>query len=146
MDQILESLEYPDDRRIKLVVYQLLDVAKSWWIMTKKALEGRGTIVTCDIFKYEFYQRFFPTSYRKDRGVEFANLKQGNLNIEDSVAKFSNLLRFAPHVVSDEEAKADHFINGLNLDIFTLVNIRMPKTFAETFDRAKEAETRIIRQ
>ncbi|XP_073313539.1 uncharacterized protein [Primulina huaijiensis] len=146
MDQLFESLEYPDDRRIKLVVHQLLDVAKSWWIMTKKALESRGTIVTWDIFKSEFYQRFFPTSYRKDRGAEFANLKQGNLNIEDYVAKFSNLLRFAPHVASDEEAKADHFINGLNPDIFTLVNTGRPNTFAEALDRAKGAETGIIRQ
>ncbi|XP_073057156.1 uncharacterized protein [Primulina eburnea] len=146
MDQLFESLEYPDDRRIKLVVHQLLDVAKSWWIMTKKALEVRGTIVTWDMFKSEFYQRFFPTSYRKDRGAEFANLKQGNLNIEDYVAKFLNLLRFSPHVASDEEAKADHFINGLNPDIFTLVNTRMPNTFAEALDRAKGAETGIIRQ
>ncbi|XP_073034917.1 uncharacterized protein [Primulina eburnea] len=146
MDQLFESLEYPDDRRIKLVVHQLLDVAKSWWIMTKKALEGRGTIVTCDIFKSEFYQHLFPTSYRKDRGAEFANLKKENLNVEDYVAKFSNLLRFSPHVASDEEAKADHFINGLNPDIFTLVNNGRPNTFAEALDRAKGAETGIIRQ
>ncbi|XP_073041962.1 uncharacterized protein [Primulina eburnea] len=82
----------------------------------------------------------------KDRGAEFANLKQGNLNIEDYVAKFSNLLRFSPHVASDEEAKADHFINGLNPDIFTLVNTGRPNTFAEALDRAKGAETGIIRQ
>ncbi|XP_073064120.1 uncharacterized protein [Primulina eburnea] len=146
MDQLFESLEYPDDRRIKLVVHQLLDVAKSWWIMTKKALEGRGTIVTWDIFKSEFYQLLFPTSYRKDSGAEFANLKQGNLNVEDYVAKFSNLLRFAPHVASDKEAKADHFINGLNPDIFTLVNTGRPNTFAEALDQAKGDETGIIRQ
>ncbi|XP_073057161.1 uncharacterized protein [Primulina eburnea] len=89
IDQLFESLEYPDDRRIKLVVHQLLDVAKSWWIMTKKALEGRA---------------------------------------------------------SDEEAKADHFINGLNPDVFTLVNTGRPNTFAEALDRAKGAETGIIRQ
>ncbi|XP_073017865.1 uncharacterized protein [Primulina eburnea] len=88
MDQLFESLEYPDDRRIKLVVHQLLDAAKSWWIMTRKALEGRAF---------------------------------------------------------DEEAKADHFINGLNPDIFTLVNTGRPNTFAEALDRAKGAETGIIR-
>ncbi|XP_073064076.1 uncharacterized protein [Primulina eburnea] len=112
MDQLFESLEYLDDRRIKLVVHQLLDVAKSW----------------------------------KDRGAEFANLKQGNLNIEDYVVKFLNLLIFSPHVASDEEAKADHFINGLNPDIFTVVNTGRPNTFAEALDRAKRAETGIIRQ
>ncbi|XP_073019332.1 uncharacterized protein [Primulina eburnea] len=103
-------------------------------------------IVTWEIFKSEFYQRFFPTSYRKDRRAEFANLKHGNLNIGDYVAKFLNLLRYAPHVASVEEDKADHFINSLNPDIFTLVNTGRPNTFAEALDRAKGAETEIIRQ
>ncbi|XP_073137163.1 uncharacterized protein [Henckelia pumila] len=101
IEQLFESLDYSDDRRIRLVIHQLDEVAKSWWITTKKALEHR-------------------VSYRKDRGAEFANLRQGNLNIEECVAKFSSLLKFAPHIAATDEAMADQFINGLNLDVFTL--------------------------
>ncbi|XP_073030665.1 uncharacterized protein [Primulina eburnea] len=112
IEMLFESLEYTEDRRVKLVAHQLQDVAKSWWITMKRALEHRGTQITWKVFKIEFYQRFFPVSYRKDKGAEFANLKQGQLNIEEYVAKFSSLLRFAPHVAENEEAVADQFING----------------------------------
>ncbi|XP_073121477.1 uncharacterized protein [Henckelia pumila] len=96
------------------------------------------------MFTTESYQRFFPTSYKKDKGAEFANLKQGNMNIEDYVAKFSFLLRFSPHIAENEEAKADQFINGLNPDVFTLVNAGRPTNFADALNKAKGAEAGIL--
>ncbi|XP_073120266.1 uncharacterized protein [Henckelia pumila] len=122
IEMMFDSLDYADDRRIRLIGYQLKDVTKSWWITTKKALENR-------------------VSYRKDKNAEFANLKQGNLTIAEYVAKFSTLLKFAPHIAENEEAKADQFINGLNPDVFTLVNVGRPNTFADALDKAKGAET-----
>ncbi|XP_073284517.1 uncharacterized protein [Primulina huaijiensis] len=120
IEMLFESLDYTDERRVKLIGHQLHDVAKNWWITTKKALEHRGTAITLNVFRTEFYQRFFSVSYRKDKGAEFANLRQCQLNIEDYVAKFSALLRFTPHVAEHNEAIADQFINGLNPEIFTL--------------------------
>ncbi|XP_073147774.1 uncharacterized protein [Henckelia pumila] len=118
--EMFDSLDYRDDRRIRVIGHQLHDVAKSWWITIKRALESR-------------------VSYRKEKGAEFENLKQGNLNIEEYVAKFSSLLKFSPHVVENEEAKVDQFINGLNPDVFTLVNFGRPKNFADALDSAKGA-------
>ncbi|XP_073152589.1 uncharacterized protein [Henckelia pumila] len=114
--------------------------------MTKKALENRGIVITWNVFKAEFFKRFFPQSYRKDKGAEFANLQQGNMCIEDYVAKFSTLLRFAPHIADNEEAKADQFINGLNPDVFTLVNAGRPNNLADALDKSKGAEAGIFRQ
>ncbi|XP_073017831.1 uncharacterized protein [Primulina eburnea] len=116
IEMLFESLEYIDDRRVKLVGHQLQDVAKNWRITMKRALEHR------------------------DKGAEFANLRQGQLNIEEYVAKFSSLLRFAPHVAENEEAIADQFINGLNPEIFTFVNTGRPNNFTDALNRAKRAE------
>ncbi|KZV29447.1 Pol polyprotein, partial [Dorcoceras hygrometricum] len=137
---------YTDDRRVKLIVHQLHGLGKSWWIATKKALENQGTVITWALFRTAFYQRFFPVSYRKDKGAEFANLRQGQLNIEEYVAKFTSLLKFAPHVAISDEAQADQFINGLNPDVFTLVNTGRPNTFADALNHAKGAEAGLLRQ
>ncbi|KZV35264.1 hypothetical protein F511_40398, partial [Dorcoceras hygrometricum] len=137
---------YTDDRRVKLIVHQLHGLGKSWWIATKKALENQGTVITWAVFRTAFYQRFFPVSYRKDKGAEFANLRQGSLTIEEYVAKFTSLLKFAPHVAISDEAQADQFINGLNPDVFTLVNTGRPNTFADALNRAKGAEAGLLRQ
>ncbi|XP_073273268.1 uncharacterized protein [Primulina huaijiensis] len=146
MEMLFDSLDYTDERRVRLIGHQLHEVAKSWWLTTNKALEHRSTVITWRIFKAEFYQRFFPVSYRKDKGAEFDNLKQGHLNIEEYVAKFSTLLHFAPHVADNDEAMADQFINGLNLDFFTLKNTRRPNNFADALNRAKGAEAGLIKQ
>ncbi|XP_073152082.1 uncharacterized protein [Henckelia pumila] len=105
VDQLFESLDYSDDRRVRLIMHQLQGVAKSWWMTTKRAKENKGTAITWALFRAEFYKRFFPVSYRKDKGAEFANLRQGSMSIEDYVAKFDSLLRFAPHIADNEEAK-----------------------------------------
>ncbi|XP_073153615.1 uncharacterized protein [Henckelia pumila] len=114
IEELFESLDYADDRRVKLVIHQLHEVAK--------------------------------VSYRKKKGAEFASLQQGQFNIEQYVAKFTSLLKFAPHIADSDEAQADQFINGLNPDVFTLVNAGRPNNFADALDRAKGAEAGLLRQ
>ncbi|XP_073038298.1 uncharacterized protein [Primulina eburnea] len=107
IELLFDSFDYTDERGVKLIGHQLQEVAKNWLITTKRALEQRGTEFTWKVFKTEFYQRFFPVSYRKEKGAEFSNLRQGQLNIEEYVAKFPTLLRFAPHVAENDETVAD---------------------------------------
>ncbi|XP_073056940.1 uncharacterized protein [Primulina eburnea] len=111
---LFDSLEYSDERRVKLIGNQLKEVAKSWWIATKEVLEQRGTMITWKIFKIEFYRRFFPSSYREDKRAEFKDLKHGQLSIEEYIAQFSTLLRFDPHMAGNDEAVTDQFVKGLN--------------------------------
>ncbi|XP_073153388.1 uncharacterized protein [Henckelia pumila] len=140
IEQLFESLDYTDDRRVRLVIHQLHGLAKNWWVATKKAFENGGTVITWSVFKTAFYQRFFPVFYRKDKGAEFASFQQGHMNIEEYVAKFTSLLKFAPYIAGSDEAQADQFINGLNPDVFTLVNAGRSNNFADALNRVKGAE------
>ncbi|XP_073056937.1 uncharacterized protein [Primulina eburnea] len=116
IEMLFESLDYTDERRVKLIGHQLQEVAKNRWLTTKRALEHRGTEITWNVFKADFYQRFFLVSYRKDKGAEISNLRHGQLNIEEYVAKFSILLRFAPHVAENDEATAGTFRQGMSTE------------------------------
>ncbi|XP_073271529.1 uncharacterized protein [Primulina huaijiensis] len=139
IEMLFEFLGFTDDCRIKLIGHQLREVVRSWWLVTKEALEQRGPVITWKIFKVEFYQRFFPVSYRQDKGAEFANLKQGQLNIDEYLAQFFTLLRFTPHVARNDEAVCDLFIQGLNPEIRTLVNVKRPNNLADTLNKSKRA-------
>ncbi|XP_073049509.1 uncharacterized protein [Primulina eburnea] len=118
IEMLFESLDYTDERRVKLIGHQRHEVAKNWWLTTKRALEHRGTEITW----------------------------KGQLNLEEYVAKFLTLIRFAPHVAENDEAVADKFINVLNPEIFTLVNIGRPNNFSDALNRAKGAEAGLLRQ
>ncbi|XP_073133611.1 uncharacterized protein [Henckelia pumila] len=126
IEQLFESLDYTDYRRVRLVIHQLHGLAKSWWIASKRPFENQ-------------------VLYRKDKGAEFASLKQGHLNIEEYVAKFTSLLKFSPHIAASDEAQADQFINSLNPDVFTLVNAGRPNNFVDALNRAKGAEAGLLR-
>ncbi|XP_073137041.1 uncharacterized protein [Henckelia pumila] len=145
IEEIFESLDYADDHRVKLVIHQLHEVAKGWWIATRRALEHQGPVITWSVFKTTVYQRFFPVSHRKEKGAEFSSLQQGQLNIEQYVAKFTSLLKFAPHIADSDEAQADQFINGLNPNVFTLVNARRSNNFDDALNHANGAEAGLLR-
>ncbi|XP_073286145.1 uncharacterized protein, partial [Primulina huaijiensis] len=146
IEMLFEFLGFTDDCRVKLIGNQLQEIAWRWWLVTKEALEQRSSVITWKIFKVEFYQRFFPVSYRQDKDVKFLNLRQGHLSIDEYLAQFFILLRFAPHVARNDEAISSQFIQRLNPEIRTLVNVKQPINFADTLNRAKRAETVLMGQ
>jgi hypothetical protein len=57
--------------------------------------------------------RFFPQTIRQAKAQEFTDLVQGSMPVEEYAAKFIELSRFAPYLVSTEELKARKFERGL---------------------------------
>ena len=45
---------------------------------------------------------------------EFLALKQGSISVCEYCEKFTQLSRFAPNEVEDDEQKQEHFLEGLN--------------------------------
>ncbi|GFZ05260.1 hypothetical protein Acr_17g0008320 [Actinidia rufa] len=78
------------------------------------------------------------------RGVqkiqEFLNLKQGNMIVVEYNAKFMELSRYAPHIVSTESRKARRFEAGLRWNIKNKVEILRLPTHQEVLHAALIAE------
>jgi hypothetical protein len=66
------------------------------------------------MLKVEFNKRFFPRAQRQLKAIEFQNLVQGAMTVEQYSTRFLELSRFAPNLVPNEESKAERFENGLN--------------------------------
>ena len=62
--------------------------------------------------------KFFPTSTRHTKAWEFLELKQGNMNVLEYVAKFTELARFGDDYVATDMAKVRKFEDGLKLSIW----------------------------
>jgi hypothetical protein len=58
--------------------------------------------------------RFFPMAQRQLSAIEFQNLVQGCMSVEQYSVRFMELARFALNLIPDEESKAERFENGLN--------------------------------
>jgi hypothetical protein len=51
------------------------------------------------------------------RAREFLELTQGDMNVEQYSNKFTELLRYAPNLVPNEETKVERFLCGLQSKI-----------------------------
>ena len=78
----------------------------------QKWLGAKVTIPWKD-FKDAFLEQFFPQTIRQAKAQEFIDLVQGAMTVEEYAAKFIELSRFAPYLVSTEELKARKFEWGL---------------------------------
>jgi len=59
----------------------------------------------------------FPRAQRQMRAIEFQNLVQGAMTVEQYSSWFIELARFGLNLIPDEESKTERFENGINPQI-----------------------------
>ena len=116
--------------------------ADHWWRAaknTRSLLRGNGDW-TWREFLDVFYKKYFPVSVREKKEVEFITLEQGNLTVAAYEAKFSELSRFAPHMIATEAMRAKKFERGLRPYLRSQVSMFRHETYAEVYDKAELVE------
>ncbi|XP_028073717.1 uncharacterized protein LOC114276136 [Camellia sinensis] len=84
-------------------------------------------------------------SVRDRKTTEFQNLTQGNKTVAEYDRAFTELARYAPHMVDDEYRKARKFEGGLRGPIQDRVNMLNMPTYAGVLDKAILAEANLNR-
>jgi hypothetical protein len=97
-------------------------------------------LITWEIFKAELNKRFFLRAQQQQREIEFQNLVQGSMTVEQYSAKFMEFSMFDLSLVPDKETKVERFQNGLNPRIKEKVICHKIKDFTELVDVASLAE------
>jgi hypothetical protein len=78
---------------------------------------GYGVPIPWERFKREFNNRYFPRAQRQQCTQDFQDLKQRNMSVVQYADEFLKLSRYAPHLIPDEETKAERFRDGLSPQI-----------------------------
>ncbi|XP_028075030.1 uncharacterized protein LOC114277336 [Camellia sinensis] len=71
---------------------------------------------------------------------------KGNLTVAEYKAKFTELAKFAPHIVDTDYKKVRKFEGGLHNDIQERVNVLKLPTYVDVLDRALMLETNMANQ
>ena len=95
-------------------------------------------------FKESFFEKYFPQCVWDRIVPEFEQLKQGTMSVAEYETKFTELARYAPHMVDTEYKKARKFEGGLNVAILDRINVLKLPTFVGVLDRALMAESNIV--
>jgi hypothetical protein len=112
-----ETLGCTDKQKVRYIGLRITDEAAKWWKSKKELLGielGHRADIPWDRFVEEFNGRFFPRAQRQMQAIEFQNLVQGAMTVEQYSSRFIELARFGLNLIPDKESKVEHFENGLN--------------------------------
>ena len=107
----LDVLKIPEDFRVEFAAYLFIGEADHWWDYIKRT-ENVETMTWIN-FEKIFYGQYFPQTVRNAKLKEFVELTQGDLTVTQYEAKFTQLSRYAPLLVANEEDKTNRFADGL---------------------------------
>ena len=93
-----------------------------------------------------FYDKYFPQCTRDKKVTEFETLRQGNKTVVEYEAQFSELARYAPHMVDSDYKKARELEGGLWNSILDEINVLKLPTYVDVLERAIVAEGNIAAQ
>ncbi|RVW60237.1 Transposon Ty3-I Gag-Pol polyprotein [Vitis vinifera] len=111
MRRILVGLDIPEERRVGLAAYMLVDKADFRWESMKRVYDTE--VMTWEEFERIFLGKYFGEVAKHAKRMEFEHLIQGTMSVLEYESRFSELSRFALGMISEEGEKARRFQQGL---------------------------------
>ncbi|GAU41957.1 hypothetical protein TSUD_135710 [Trifolium subterraneum] len=99
----------------------------------------RGVVITWEMFKREFFNKYFPADVKNKKVVEFMKLEQVNMSVAEYAAKFESLCAFSPHYNTPEAEndKCVKFESGLRPDIKHIIGFAEIRNFTTLVAKAR---------
>ncbi|GAU45087.1 hypothetical protein TSUD_85730 [Trifolium subterraneum] len=136
---IFEAMECANENKLALGTYMLREEANQWWKNTKLRIGNGGVVITWEMFKREFFNKYFPADVKNKKVVEFMRLEQGNMSVAEYAAKFESLCAFSPHYNTPEAEndKCVKFESGLCPDIKHIIGCAEIRNFTTLVAKAR---------
>ncbi|MQL85542.1 hypothetical protein Taro_018066, partial [Colocasia esculenta] len=123
------------------VFMQGLERADVWWASLLRTRFEDGAIeVAWDEFVRLFRAKFVPEHIQDRMKQEFLSLTQGSITVLEYEARFAELSKYTPHIVTDERRKAKKFVMGLKPSLRTRLVAFDHRTLDEALSTACRQE------
>ncbi|KAK6163804.1 hypothetical protein DH2020_000668 [Rehmannia glutinosa] len=131
LEAVFDLIACSEAHRVSCAIFQLKQDAKHWWDLHRRTIpdEERNALTWRD-FKEIVAHQFFPQAHRNKKTKEFMSLVQGNMKVLDYERKFNQLSRYATHLISTDQMKAERFVEGLRPELSGIVSVLGDVTYA----------------
>ncbi|XP_020258885.1 uncharacterized protein LOC109835317 [Asparagus officinalis] len=136
MEKVFTYMKCPEEEKVDYAVYMLKDRAYGWWQMQVRTLGEKAYKISWEEFKKIFYEKYFPSTVRKQKEQEFRKLEKGDKTVAEYEEEFTYLSKFAIHLLGNEEDRARRFEEGLRPDIRKAVSAFELPTYGEVLKKA----------
>ncbi|XP_028053425.1 uncharacterized protein LOC114257819 [Camellia sinensis] len=138
-ENLFEVFPCSEAHEVLVATFTLQEESKRWWMLVRDT----NTALTWAPFKEALFEKYFPQYVRDRKVTEFEQLKQGTMLVAKYESKFTELARYALHVVDTDYKKARKFEGGLNIEILDRINVLKLLKYVDVFDRAIIVESNI---
>ena len=111
--KIFEVIKVTGNDQVELPSYKLKEVTNIWYTKLKENRGADAAPVTWDCFRESFLNRSLPIELKEAKALEFMNLRQGNMKVQEYGLIFSQHSTYATHMVSYSRAHMNKFLYGL---------------------------------
>ncbi|KAH7860538.1 hypothetical protein Vadar_014671 [Vaccinium darrowii] len=134
---VMTPAQCPEMHKVVLATYNFEGEAHRWWLQQRE----REANMTWGRFLEVFHEKYYPQTIRDSRANEFSNLKQpDNMSTAEYDKKFTELSRYAPHLVATDTLRAQRFVNGLNDKYRLQVKLSGKRTYTDVLNVALMVE------
>jgi hypothetical protein len=125
VEMIFDSHRYLEEKKVKLLVVEFTDYDMVWWerLVVERRRNRERPINTWEELKTIMKKRYIPKHYYQELFNRLQMITQGNKSVEE-YHKELEMVMIKVNVNEDEEATMSRFLNGLNRDITTVVELQ----------------------
>ena len=112
--KVVDSMGVTFKEKLELDSYKLKEVEQVWFVQWRDERPIRADPVNLGLFKMTFLDRLFPLELRDINVVEFMNLLQGGMSVNEYSLKFTQLSMYAPTFIANSRAIMNKFVMGVS--------------------------------
>ncbi|GJR91720.1 reverse transcriptase domain-containing protein [Tanacetum coccineum] len=130
VERIFDLRDIPDNVKVKLVAIKLKKYASLWWehIQLQRYRNGKHKISSWNKMQRLLRAKFLPLTFKQDAYLDYQNLRQGSLSVEDLITEFERM-RLRCGAEEDEEQVIARFLGVLRPDIADAVSLTQYYSF-----------------
>ena len=87
-----------EDQKVTYATYMLIGDVEHWWRRIRALLQAQVVPPTWMSFRASFLKKYFPENVRNQKEIEFLQLKQGGMTVDQYTARFDELAKFSTYL------------------------------------------------
>ncbi|GKA31474.1 reverse transcriptase domain-containing protein [Tanacetum coccineum] len=128
VERVFDVRDILDKLKVKLVDIKLRQHASLWWdhvtnACKRRQIEWKSKIETWEKMKKLMKAKFLPENHRQETFLDYHNLSQRNMTVEEVINEFDKL-RMRCDVVEEEEQVVARFLGVLKPEIADIVSLQ----------------------
>ncbi|GKA44029.1 reverse transcriptase domain-containing protein, partial [Tanacetum coccineum] len=144
VERVFDVRDIPEKLKVKLVAIKLRQHASLWWdhVNKRRQIKGKSKVKTWEKIKKLMKAKFLPENHRQEAFLDYHNLSQQNMTVEEVINEFDKL-RMRCDVVEEEEQVIARFLGVLKPEIADIVSLQPYWTYTDVCRLALKVEKHI---